>query len=178
MAALPEIPLVSVEEYLATSYPDGDREYLDGIVVERNLGSDDHSALQHIIDVHLGAHAKRLQLAVRPQCRTRITESRYRVPDVTVMMRPYQKGRALVDAPFQIVEILSPDDRLKDAIRRFQDYASVGVPHILLMDPEARETFVFSSGTLTQRDVTGFDVPERGFLPFDSRELLAELDEE
>jgi hypothetical protein len=46
------------------------------------------------------------------------------------------------------------------------------------MDPEARQTFVFSSGTLTQRDVTGFDVPDRGFLPFDSRELLAQLDEE
>jgi Uma2 family endonuclease len=94
------------------------------------------------------------------------------------MMRPYRKGRALVDAPFLIVEILSPDDRLKDAIRRFQDYATIGVPHIILMDPEARETFVFSSGTLTQRDVTGFDVPERGLLPFDSRELLAQLDEE
>jgi hypothetical protein len=28
---------MSVEEYLATSFPDGDREYLDGVVVERSL---------------------------------------------------------------------------------------------------------------------------------------------
>ena len=30
--------LVSVEEYLHTSYPDGDREYVDGRIVERNMG--------------------------------------------------------------------------------------------------------------------------------------------
>jgi Uma2 family endonuclease len=94
------------------------------------------------------------------------------------MLRPYQKGRVLVDAPFLIVEILSPDDRLQDTIRRFRDYAEIGTPHIILMDPEGRETFVFSSGDLTRRDLTGFEVPDRGFLPFDSRALLARLDEE
>ncbi len=37
--------LISVEEYLATSYrPDCD--YVDGEVVERNLGEQDHSWLQ------------------------------------------------------------------------------------------------------------------------------------
>jgi hypothetical protein len=29
--------LISVEEYLSTSYEDGDREYLDGEVLERNI---------------------------------------------------------------------------------------------------------------------------------------------
>jgi len=38
MAALPTSPLVPVEEYLNTSYPDGDREYLNGLVVERKRG--------------------------------------------------------------------------------------------------------------------------------------------
>ena len=38
--------LATVEDYLNTSYPDGDREYLDGAVVERNVGTPDHSALQ------------------------------------------------------------------------------------------------------------------------------------
>ena len=52
MAALPS-SLVPVEEYLNTSYPDGDREYLDGLVVERNIGTPRHSALQKILIVHL-----------------------------------------------------------------------------------------------------------------------------
>jgi hypothetical protein len=38
IAAL-NLPWVSVEEYLNTQYPDGDREYLDGVVVERNVGT-------------------------------------------------------------------------------------------------------------------------------------------
>ena len=37
--------LVSVDEYLATSYrPDCD--FVDGVVIERNLGTKDHSKLQ------------------------------------------------------------------------------------------------------------------------------------
>jgi len=38
--------LVSVEEYLNTSYDGGDREYVDGRIVERNLGEKDHSRPQ------------------------------------------------------------------------------------------------------------------------------------
>jgi hypothetical protein len=72
MAALPAPPLVAVEEYLRTSYPDGDREYLDGIVVERHVGTPGHSALQKILIVHFAAFEKSLGLAVRPECRTRI----------------------------------------------------------------------------------------------------------
>ena len=45
--------LVSVEEYLGTSYPDGDREYVDGEIVERNLGEIDHADLQSRIVVYL-----------------------------------------------------------------------------------------------------------------------------
>jgi Uma2 family endonuclease len=170
---------VFVEEYLATSFPDGDREYLDGVVCERNLGSVPHSALLAILSVHFGQHEKRLGAAVYPSCRLRVGEMRYRVPDICVMLRPFRRDRrALVEVPFVVVEILEPEDLPDATFRRCADYATLGVPHILLMDPEARQTFVFSSGTLTQRDVTGFDVPDRGFLPFDSRELLAQLDEE
>jgi Uma2 family endonuclease len=180
MAALPDPPLLmSVEEYLATSFPDGDREYLDGVVVERNLGTPDHSKLQKIFIAHLLAYETPLRLELFPECRTRITETRYRVPDVLVMVRPYRKTRrALLDPPFLIVEVLSPDDRVKDTVRRFRDYEAFGVRHIVQMDPEDRTTFVFTAGALLPKDLEGFDVPERGFLPFNSKELLARLDEE
>jgi hypothetical protein len=55
MAAVPNLSLIPVEEYLAASYPDGDREYLDGVVMERNAGTPGHSALQKILIVHLAA---------------------------------------------------------------------------------------------------------------------------
>ena len=179
MAALRTPPAVTVEEYLDTSYPDGDREYLDGQVVERNLGTPDHSALQKILIIHLGSFEKQLQIAVRAECRTRIAETRYRVPDVLVMKRPFrQSKRVLLDPPLIIIEIVSPDDRVRDTMQRFRDYERLGVRHIVQMDPEDRTTFVFTNGDLVRRDLTSLEVPDRGQLPFDSRELLARLDEE
>jgi Uma2 family endonuclease len=179
MAALPTSPRVSVEEYLRSSYPDGDREYVDGVVLERNVGTPGHSALQKILIVHLAAFEKTFQIAVRPACRTRVEEMRYRVPDVAVMVRPFrQNERVVLDPPLAVIEILSPDDRMKDTLQRFREYEKFGVRHIVQMDSEDRTTFVFTNGDLVRRDLAGFDVPQRGMLPFDSRELLARMDEE
>ena len=179
MATMRTPTLISVEEYLDTSYPDGDREYLDGVVVERNLGTPDHSALQKILIGHLIPFEKPLQIAVRPECRTRIAETRYRVPDILVMTRPFrQTKRALLDPPLLIVEIVSPDDRVRATMQRFRDYEKLGARHIVQMDPEDRTTFVFTNGDLVRRDLTTLEIPDRGQLPFDSRELLARLDEE
>ena len=49
--------LVSVEEYLATSY-DPDLEYVDGRLVERNVGEPDHGRLQLLIADALRAFEK------------------------------------------------------------------------------------------------------------------------
>ena len=179
MAAVPNPPLVSVEEYLNTSYPDGDREFLDGRIVERHMGTPGHSALQKILIVHLAAFESAFQLAVRPECRTRIADTRYRVPDVLVMMRPFrQTERVVLDAPLMIIEILSPDDRMKDTLQRFREYEKLGVRYILQMDPEDRTTFQFVRGDLSRRDLTSFEVPDRGPVPFDTTELLRRLDAE
>ena len=179
MAALPNPPLVSVEEYLATQYPDGDREFLDGVVVERNVGTPGHSALQKILIVHLAAYEKPLGLAVRPECRTRIEESRYRVPDVAVMKRPFrQSDKVLLDPPLIIIEIVSPEDRVRDTMRRFREYARLGVRHIIQMDPEDRTTHLYVEGDMLQvRELDALDTPA-GSLPFNSQALLALLDEE
>jgi len=178
MAALPNPPLVPVEEYLSASYPDGDREYLDGVIVERNVGTPDHSALQKILVVYLAGFEKRLNIAVRPECRTRIEETRYRVPDVLVMGRPFrQTDRVVLDPPLLIIEIVSPDDRLRETLQRLREYEKLGVRHIVQMDPADRTSFGFVNGDLVRREFSGFELPG-GHLPFDSRELLALLDEE
>jgi hypothetical protein len=72
MAAAPNSPVVSVEEYLAI---DGNSEYLDGVVVARNVGTPKHSALQKILIVHLAAFERTFNLAVRPEGGTRIEET-------------------------------------------------------------------------------------------------------
>jgi Uma2 family endonuclease len=179
MAVSPILPLVPVEEYLHTSYPDGDREYLDGVVAERNVGTPAHSALQMILIAHFVALHQEFGIATRPECRLRIENTRYRVPDVIVMKRPFsQNDRVMLDAPFLIIEILSPDDRMRETMQRFRDYDRIGVPHIIQMDPEDRTTFIYVSGDLVRRDLTSIDVPGVGSLPFDTRNLLSRLDHE
>lgn len=179
MVALPNPPLISVEEYLATHYPDGDREFVDGVVLERNVGTPGHSALQKILIVHLAAYEKKLGLAVRPECRTRIEEARYRVPDVAVMKRPFrQSDKVLLDPPLIIIEIVSPEDRVRDTMRRFREYSKLGVKHIIQMDPEDRTTHLYVDGDLVHaRELKELDSPA-GPVPFDSEALLALLDHE
>jgi Uma2 family endonuclease len=177
MAAAPNPPLVSVEEYLAT---DGNSEYLDGVVVARNVGTPKRSALQKILIIHLAAFEKTLNLAVRPECRTRIQETRYRVPDILVMAKPFrQTDRVVLDAPVAVIEILSPDDRMKATLECFHEYEKLGVRHIIQMDPEDRTTYVFEKGNLVRKDLEQLWLDaDRRYLPFNSRELLSLLDEE
>jgi len=66
--------LVSVDEYLHTSFPDGDREYVDGRIVERNLGEVDHSDVQSGILHYLRTHYRKrvwAGVAVHVQIRKR-----------------------------------------------------------------------------------------------------------
>ena len=96
-----------------------------------------------------------------------------------VVVPPFrQTDRIVLDPPLVIIKILSPDDKVQDTLRRFREYEKFGVRYIVQMDPEDRTASIFVNGDLISRDLSGFDVPDRGFLPFDSLELLARLDEE
>ena len=77
--------LVSVEEYLRTSFPDADREYVDGRIVERNVGEVDHSDVQSSF---LRLLADALQEDVSGsgvEVRVQVKKTRFRIPDVTVV---------------------------------------------------------------------------------------------
>src|SRR5271157_116230 len=55
MAAVPNPPLVAVDEYLNSSYRP-DMEYVDGVLVERGMPTIAHSLLQMILIQHFGRH--------------------------------------------------------------------------------------------------------------------------
>jgi Uma2 family endonuclease len=101
--------LVSVEEYLHTSYADGDCEYVDGEIVERNVGEIDHGDLQSRIYLHLATHYPKFWSAV--EVRTQVKSTRFRVPDVVLVAGPRPAGKIIKDPPHLVVEVLSPDDR-------------------------------------------------------------------
>ena len=75
--------LIPVEEYLQTSYSP-DCEYVDGAVLERNVGEKPHSKLQRNL-VHVFA-GKYPSVQVWPELRMRTTGTRHRIPDVCVTL--------------------------------------------------------------------------------------------
>jgi Uma2 family endonuclease len=76
------------------------------------------------------------------------------------------------------VEILSPEDKHSETLRRFREYENLGVRYIVQMDPEDRTTYMFIRGDLVRGDDLASIETCNGSLPFNTRELLALLDEE
>ncbi|HTC86652.1 MAG TPA: hypothetical protein VK686_00070 [Bryobacteraceae bacterium] len=56
----------SIEQYVNTSYHP-DREFVDGVIVERNLGERTHSAAQGAVIVYFAAHAAEYGIKVFPE---------------------------------------------------------------------------------------------------------------
>src|SRR5437763_10588642 len=102
--------LISVEEYLRTSYrPDCD--YVDGEVVERNVGEFDHNRTQLKLGGYFLQREQIWEIQVVPEQRVQVRPDRFRIPDVCVVL-----GRAteqiFTKPPFLCIEVLSPEDRM------------------------------------------------------------------
>jgi Uma2 family endonuclease len=144
--------LMDVGEYLHTSFDGPDCEYLDGEVIERNLGELPHGKAQGNIYFLLRLLADRLGILVVPEIRIRISETRYRVADLAVWREGNIGDRIPVVPPFLVVEVLSPEDRLTRVQHMIVEYLAIGVEWIWVVDPIERNAIIFSqsnpAGTL------------------------------
>ncbi len=120
--------LVPVEEYLHASYEGPDREYLDGEVVERNMGELPHALVQGVLIQKLGAVGTGLQLRVGPEIRIQISPTRFRVADVAVWLAGDIGKRIPTVPPFLVAEIPSAEDGLVRLQPKIQEYLAHGVP--------------------------------------------------
>jgi Uma2 family endonuclease len=136
--------LIPVEEYLNTSY-DPDVEYVDGVLVERNVGDWLHSQIQSNLIFSL--RAKYPHIYAVPELRSQTKATRYRLPDVCVLLAP-PKTRYLVDAAHIAIEILSEADRMSEVLEKLEEYATKGVPNIWLIDPRLQRISVYAAGNL------------------------------
>jgi Uma2 family endonuclease len=149
---------MSVEEYLRTSFDGADREYLDGEIVERNVGDLLHSEAQHRLDLELGILGKKLPFHVRPELRVQVAPRRYRIVDLAVFAGPKPTERVPSSPPLVTIEILSPDDAFADVLDKLEDYRKWGVEHVWLVDPRARRLFAYKGAGLSE--VAAFEIPE------------------
>src|ERR1700720_4130848 len=97
--------LVSVEEYLNTDYsPDCD--YVDGVLEDRNVGQRTHALTQRRILFFLAALEARIRIFVLQEQRVRVGPTRFRVPDICVMLGGDPNEEIFTTAPFLCVEVL------------------------------------------------------------------------
>lgn len=132
--------LISIDEYLTTSYRP-DWEYVDGVVVERNVGERDHSRVETDLSTYFNVRREQWNICVYVEQRVQVSQTRYRVPDVCVILGPEPDEQILTTPPFICVEILSKDDRMAEMQERVADYLSFGVPYVWIIDPRKRKAW-------------------------------------
>jgi Uma2 family endonuclease len=141
--------LVPLLEYLETSYrPDCD--YLEGELLERNVGEWDHSRLQTLIARYLANREKQLGILVVAEQRVQVKPKRYRVPDITVLVGGPPSGPIIRTPPFLCIEILSPSDRMSEMQQRLADYLDFGVPYVWAVDPANRRGIIYTPGAMRE----------------------------
>lgn len=133
--------LVSVREYLNTSY-DPDRDYVDGVVLERNLGERDHSEMQVELAFQLCRIRQELGIRIFTEQRVQVSARRFRIPDVCVVAGPRPSEMILTQPPFLCIEILSKDDRISEIEEKIKDYLSFGVSYVWVIDPRTRQAWI------------------------------------
>ena len=140
-----------MEEYLRSSFDGLDREYVDGEVVERPVGNNEHSEVQWRLSALLWECSKRHAVHGRPEIRVRISKSRYRVIDLAIYAGSRPAESVPSRPPSAAIEILSPDDRMSDVLTKFAEYETWGVGNIWLIHPEARKLYEFRGGALVEK---------------------------
>ncbi len=152
---------MSVEEYLHTSFDGADREYLDGEVVERNMGSKSHGKIQLRLGSLLQTLEQRTGVYVVVEVRQKVTATRFRIPDVAVFeQEPAEEVPST--PPLVAIEVLSPDDRVGYIVPKLEEYRQWGVRHIWLADPEDRKLFTYGETGL--HEVTELSLAEQGIV--------------
>ena len=141
-AMSPAATLVSVDEYLRTSYKPA-CEYRDGVLTQKAMPTGKHAFLQTRIGHYiLSAYS---QFWVGLELTVRLSEDRYVVPDVAVqyldrVQNPYPTN------PIPLcVEILSPDDRFSETVSKAEEYLAWGVPTVWIVDPEKQMAWSYDN---------------------------------
>lgn len=126
--------LISVEEYLETSYSP-DREYRDGVLVERNLGDRARAGLQIALGAYVYNRRHQWKIHVYTELRVKVRERWYPIPDVCIYSLPYFDERYPDKPPLLWIEILSHDDRMVDVWAKAKELVENGVPYVWIVDP-------------------------------------------
>jgi Uma2 family endonuclease len=149
--------VLPVEEYLHTSFPDLDKEYRDGELVERSLPDYLHSKTQGLLIALFAALRKAFTVFVCPELRVRVRPGLIRIPDVSVYYPNEPQERVPTTPPLVAIEILSPDDRMANVRSKLAEYRTWGVSHVWLVDPQSKRMYTYDAELV---EVSVLRIPE------------------
>jgi Uma2 family endonuclease len=155
---MPARTLMSVEEYLRTSFDGPDRDYVDGEVLERNVGGNSHSKVQANLVVVFSGLKNRVQLHIRPEMRLQVRPDRFRVADFAIYLGQEPEQEVPSYPPFLAVEVLSRDDRMVYIVERLKEYREFGVVNVWVVDPWTRKFYSYGANGL--HEVSIFELSE------------------
>ncbi|MGH9591310.1 MAG: Uma2 family endonuclease [Terracidiphilus sp.] len=136
----PASRLISIEEYLSTSY-EPDCEYDDGVIVERNLGEFEHSFIQTLLATIFTINMESWGVYGLTEQRVQIAPRKFRIPDVCVLRTGAAAEDILTRPPLIAIEILSPEDTIRRATRKAAEYSQFGIEHVWVIDSQARVAY-------------------------------------
>ncbi len=142
---------MTVEQYLHSAYrPDCD--FVDGELLGRHVGEKDHGRLQVSIAIWFAGQEHVLGAEPVTEPRILVSDSRARVCDVAVIRTDIPDEQVATTPPLVCIEILSPEDRLSRTLQVLDDYRSMGVENIWLIDPQERLVYTFNATGLQQQE--------------------------
>ena len=150
--------LMTVEQYLQSDWsPDVD--FVDGNLQDRNVGEKDHGRVQLSVALWFAAREQQLHLEPVTEARLLIAANRARVCDVAVFPMDTPDEQVATTPPLICIEIMSPRDCLSRSINVLEDYRTMGVAHIWLIDPQERLTYTFGPNGLQQQEDRIYRIP-------------------
>jgi len=154
---MPVKAALTEEAYLRTSFPDLDREFRDGEVIERSMPDWFHSRTQGRLVRFFGDQESTLNIQAAPELRVKLRTGRHAIPDVSVFWPAEPTGSVPDRLPLIAIEIISPDDRLADVLEKLREYTTAGIPHLWLLDPRNKRMYLYHDGL---REVQRLTIPE------------------
>lgn len=134
---------MSEEDYLSLPDEKPGLEYIDGVVIQKPMGDEEHGVLAGEFIIRLGAYRKHNGGRVGPEIRARFPEANYRLPDVSYYARGKPFGAQL--PPTLAVEIRSEGQTRNELRAKCRFFRANGVDECWLVDPRLRTIELFSS---------------------------------
>jgi Uma2 family endonuclease len=139
--------LIPIEKFLRASYENPEPDYVGGALVERPAPTYLQSRTQIRLADALRPWEEKKLLFRASEIRLRVGGDRFRVADFAVFASA-QLDAIPEDVPAAVVEIVSPDDRYEELMRKLADYEAAGVAYLFVADPPVRRLSRYLHGDL------------------------------